>query len=142
MRITRLKPEEMPTIKKEHIEQFKFFPRYKDKSNIHIHFNCVTPKKELYACARNIYAFMQYFIATPELIEFLEKVRRVMKNEDVVKALKNPYACFMKRFKSVADFYDFHRERGGEVTDQRIDLLNDLKHDVNLIISFLKRKAR
>lgn len=105
-------------------------------------YNIATRKQVLYRGARTIYAFMQYFLATKELVDFIIECRRLACDENVVVSEKNPYIQMLKRFKRVADFYEFHKERNDTVTDQRYELLNVLRRDVQLIILFLRQRTR
>lgn len=127
-----------PVLSEETVKQFNFF--------LDAHEDPVCPriiKKETqYKIARDVCGFVRLFRQTPELIEFVAKIRHLLHDNSARITGRFAICNFLKRLQSLDDFFDFHEERELPIRDQRSDLLLVLRSDVKMVIRFLQKRAQ
>ena len=126
-----------PIIPDTTLVQFDFFLK---KNEAPIYSKSVK-RKNMYILARDICDFVRLFRQTPELIDFVVKLRILLHDNSTRISDYGTVNSFFRRLRALDIFFDFHEERGLPIQDQRVELLKRLRADVKVLIRFLKRRT-
>lgn len=133
----RIKPDR-PKISKEALKRFRFFDVKHKSARVNIR----NYEEQLNTLARDIYMFIKLFRESPELVDFVAKLRLLLHDNSTKPAAYRFASTFLDRIRLLDAFYEFHEDRGLPVRDQREHLLKELRTEVKIVIRFLKNSVK